>query len=85
MANHKSAIKRIRQSKRKNIYNKYYSKTANTMIKRFRSLKEKEEKEKTLPSIFSQLDKLVKRGIIHKNKAANLKSSLSKKVVAIVA
>ena len=80
MANHLSAKKRIRQSEKRRLYNKYYAKTARTFIKRFRALEDKAEAEKKLPEMYSTIDKLVRRGIIHKNKAANLKSKLTKKV-----
>jgi len=80
MAHHLSAKKRIRQSAKRRLYNRYYAKTARTFIKRFRAIENKEEASKRLPEMYSIIDKLVKRGIIHKNKAANLKSKLAAKV-----
>ncbi len=80
MAHHLSAKKRIRQSEKRRLYNRYYAKTARTFIKRFRALDNKEEAEKKLPEMYSMIDKLVRRGIIHKNKAGNLKSKLAMKV-----
>lgn len=79
MANHKSSIKRIRNSNTKRLYNRYYSKTMRNAIRNFKSLTDKSEATAKFTSIISIIDKNVKRGIIHKNKAANLKSKLTKK------
>lgn len=80
MPNHKSSIKRVRQDKKKREANRYYAKTMRNSLK---ELREKETKDgKDLSKLISLLDKLVKRGQIHKNKAANLKSGLMKKSVA---
>ena len=76
MANHKSAIKRIRQSEKRRVHNKYYHKTTRNAVKALRNTTEKEAAEKLLPKVASLLDKLAKKNIIHKNKAGNLKSSL---------
>jgi small subunit ribosomal protein S20 len=83
MANHKSALKRIRSNSIKRIRNRYQHKTTRTFLKRVRGAESKTEAVKLLNETFSMLDKLVKRSIIHKNKAANLKSSLSKHVNAL--
>ncbi|MBR9859282.1 30S ribosomal protein S20 [bacterium] len=80
MANHKSALKRIRSNEAKRLRNKYQHKTTRTWVKRVRDSQDKKEAEELLKETFSKLDKLVKRNIIHKNKAANLKSSLTKHV-----
>ena len=80
MAHHKSALKRIRQTKTRRLRNRYYGKTARTHIKDFRSTTDKKEATDLLPKTISEVDKLTKRGLIHKNKASNLKSSLMKKV-----
>lgn len=80
MANHKSAIKRIRANEAKRELNRYQHKTARTFIKRLRKLEDKTEAGSLLPKVFSMLDKLAKKNIIHKNKAANLKSGLNKHV-----
>lgn len=79
MANHKSAIKRMRQISKRREHNRYYSKTVRNAVKKFRELNEKKEAEEQLPKILSLIDKLAKRSVIHKNKAANLKSSLMRK------
>jgi small subunit ribosomal protein S20 len=77
MANHKSALKRIRQNEKKRLHNRYYAKTTRNAIKKLRNETNKEEAEKSYPEVVSLIDKLAKRNIIHKNKAANLKSKLA--------
>lgn len=83
MANHKSALKRIRQTETKRLRNKYQHKTTRNAIKKLRELTDKKEAEALLPSVVSMLDKLAKNNIIHANKASNLKSGLVKYVAAI--
>ena len=83
MANQKSALKRIRQTATKTLRNKYQHKTARTWIKRVRTAEDKAEAETLLRETFSKVDKLVKKNIIHKNKAANLKSKLAKHVASL--
>jgi small subunit ribosomal protein S20 len=80
MANHKSALKRIRSNETKRLRNKYQHKTTRNAIRNLRSVEDKAEATKLIPSVFSMIDKLAKRNIIHKNKAANLKSGLQIKV-----
>jgi len=80
MANHKSSIKRIRQTKARRLHNRYYAKSARTAIKNLRNTKEKDEAAKMYPGVSSMLDRLAKRNIIHKNKASNLKSKLAKMI-----
>jgi small subunit ribosomal protein S20 len=80
MANHKSSLKRIRQTAVKAARNKYYHKTTRNAVRALRANTDKKDAMATLPKVVSMLDKLVKRNIIHKNKAANLKSSLTKLV-----
>lgn len=77
MANHKSAQKRIRSNDVKRVRNKYQHKTTRNAVRKLRALKDKKEAETMLPSVASMLDKLAKRNVIHKNKAANLKSGLT--------
>ena len=83
MANHKSALKRIRSSETKRLRNRYQHKTTRTFIKRLRTSTDKAESQELLKTVSGMLDKLAKRNIIHKNKAANIKSSLAKKVAAM--
>lgn len=80
MANHKSALKRIRQSEKKRLLNRYYSKTMRNALRDFRAIEDKKEAEERLPKMISCIDRLAQRSIIHKNKAANLKSKCAKKV-----
>ncbi len=77
MANHKSALKRIRQNEKKRVLNRYYAKTTRNAIRDLRNESNKEEAAKLYPSVASMIDKLAKKNIIHKNKAANLKSKLA--------
>jgi small subunit ribosomal protein S20 len=83
MANHKSSIKRIRSNDAKRVLNKYQAKTTRNAIKGIRISTDKTVAEKELPNVISLIDKLAKRNIIHKNKASNLKSKLTKKVTAM--
>lgn len=83
MAHHKSAIKRIRQNAKKRLENRYYGKTTRNAMRKLEALTSKEEAETMLPSIIAMVDKLAKRNQIHQNKAANIKSSITKKVNAL--
>ena len=76
MANHKSAIKRIRSNEAKRTLNKYQHKTARNAVRKLRGLTNKSEASALFPVVIGMLDKLAKRNIIHKNKASNLKSGL---------
>ncbi len=78
MANHQSSIKRIRQTEKRKLHNRYYAKTARNAVRKLRSTSEQAVAAELLPKVSSMLDKLAKRNIIHKNKAANLKSKLTK-------
>jgi len=80
MANHKSAIKRIRQTDRRRLHNRYYAKTARNAVRKLRATKDKTEAIAFYPKVSSMLDKLAKKNIIHKNKAGNLKSKLAKMI-----
>mgnify|MGYP001778981403 CR=1 len=77
MANHKSSVKRIRQDEKRTLHNKYYAKTMRNAVRKLRAMTDKDEALKLYPSVQKMLDKLAKTNIIHKNKAANLKSSLA--------
>ena len=76
MANHKSSLKRIRQDKKKAEHNHYYAKTMRNAVRELRAMTNKDEAVALYPKVQKMLDKLAKQNIIHKNKAANLKSSL---------
>ena len=83
MANHESALKRIRSSETKRLLNRYQHKTARNTIKKLRDMTDKKEAEKLYPEVTSMIDKLAKKNIIHANKAANLKSNLAKHVASL--
>lgn len=85
MANHKSALKRIRANAAKRLRNRYQAKTTRTFIKRLRTAKDKETAVELLPRVVSMLDRLAKKNVIHKNKAANNKSKLTKFVNSLEA
>jgi len=83
MANHKSALKRIRSNNAKRLRNKLQHKSTRNAIRDLRADTDKKSAEKRLPAIVAMIDKLAKNNIIHKNKASNLKSKLTKMVAAI--
>lgn len=83
MANHKSAIKRIRSNDAKRVRNRYVSKTTRTYVKKLRDSNDKKVVGDLLPKVSAMVDKLAKRNIIHKNKAANLKSKMAKKMATL--
>ena len=82
MANHKAPKKDVRQATKRRERNKYYGKTTRNAVRELKAITDKAAAKKELPEVVSMIDKLAKRGIIHKNKAANLKSKLTKKVLA---
>lgn len=77
MANHKSSIKRIRQTEKRRLSNRYYARTARNAVRELRATTDKAVGSELLKKVASMLDKLAKRHIIHKNKASNLKSKLT--------
>lgn len=83
MANHKSALKRIRSNETKRQRNRFQHKTTRNAIRDFKALEKKKEAEKQFPLVVSMIDKLAKNNIIHDNKAANLKSKLNKHLGAL--
>ena len=80
MANHKSALKRIRRNEAARLRNRYQHKTARNAVRKLRALENVEEAKTLFPKVVSMIDKLAKRNIIHANKAANLKSRLAKHI-----
>jgi small subunit ribosomal protein S20 len=82
MANHKATKKDVRQATKRRDRNKYYGKTTRNAIRELKELTDKSAAAKELPEVVSMIDKLAKRGIIHKNKASNIKSKLSRKILA---
>jgi len=83
MAHHASAKKRMRQDAKKRLHNRFYKKTTRTAIKTLREIEDKDEAEKFMPKVVSMIDRLAKRNLFHKNKAANLKSKLAKHVASL--
>ena len=83
MANHKSALKRIRSSDKKRLRNRFQHKTARNAISKLRSLTTKKEAKKQFSEVISMVDKLAKKNIIHANKAANIKSKLARFVASL--
>ena len=79
MANHKATKKDTRQASKRRERNRYYGKTTRNAIRDLKEVKDEKAYGKSLPEVISMIDKLAKKGVIHKNKAANLKSKLSKK------
>lgn len=78
MANHKSAKKRIRQTATRRLRNRYKLSTTRTAIKKLVNAPSKVEAQELLPKVISMLDKLAKTNLIHKNKASNQKSRLTR-------
>lgn len=76
MANHKSALKAIRKSEKRRLHNRYYAKTMRNAVRQLRAMTNKEEATVAYPKVQKMLDKLAKTKLIHKNKAANIKSKL---------
>ncbi len=85
MANHKSALKRIRSSETKRLRNRFQHKTTRTAIRKLRQTTDKIQAEALLKTVSSMVDKLARKNVIHKNKASNLKSSLTKFVNRLAA
>ena len=83
MAHHKSAKKRIRQTAKRRLENRYFGKTTRNAIRKLQTTTDKEEATKLLPEVMSMIDKLAKRNQIHKNKAANLVSGITLRINAL--
>lgn len=78
MANHPSALKRIRQNEVRRLHNRYFAKSMRNAVRKFRELTDKKEAVDSLPKLYEMIDRLSKNGIIHKNKAGNIKSKVTK-------
>ncbi len=85
MANHASAKKRARQAAKKRLTNRYYKKSTRTAIAKLKEMTDQTEAEKYFPKVMSKIDRLAKRNLWHKNKAANVKSKLSKYIKGLAA
>src|SRR5437016_1042622 len=79
MANHKATKKDMRQAAKRRERNRYYGKTSRNAIRELKDNKYEKDYGDSLPNVISMIDKLAKKGVIHKNKASNLKRKLSKK------
>jgi small subunit ribosomal protein S20 len=79
MANHKATKKDMRQAEKRRERNRYYGKTTRNAIRDIRAVDDKKAVEEKMPDVLSMIDKLAKKGVIHKNKAANLKSKLARR------
>ena len=80
MANHKATKKDMRQATKRRDRNRYHGKTTRNAIRDMKELKDQKSASESLVDVSSMIDKMAKRGIIHKNKAANLKSKLARRV-----
>jgi small subunit ribosomal protein S20 len=85
MANHKATKKDTRQAAKRRERNRYYGKTTRNAIRDLKEVTDEKAYKESLPDVVSMIDKLAKKGVIHKNKAANLKSKLSKKAATATA
>ena len=85
MANHKATKKDVRQATKRRDRNRYYGKTTRNAIRDLREIKVQKEAGDKLPEVAAMIDKLAKKGVIHKNKASNLKSKLARRVNALAA
>ena len=83
MANHKSTRKSVRKNAARRDRNRYYGKTTRNAIRTLLAITDKKEAAEQMPKVISLIDKLAKRNVIHKNKASNLKSGLTKKIPAL--
>ena len=77
MANHASADKRNRQSEKRRLHNRYYAKTTRNAIRDLRNTTDKATAAANAPKVYAMIDTLAQIGVIHRNKAANLKSGLA--------
>ncbi|MBQ9073052.1 MAG: 30S ribosomal protein S20 [Muribaculaceae bacterium] len=77
MANHKSSVKRIRQTESRRLHNRYYAKTARNAVRRIRKMTDKAEAQAAYQKVGAMLDRLASKKLISKNKAGNLKSKLA--------
>ncbi len=75
-----SELKRVRQSRKANAKNRAYKAKVNTAIKKVLNTNKKDEAQNILKESVKLIDKVASKGIIHKNKAANKKSTLYKHI-----
>ncbi len=82
MANHKATKKSVRKTAARRESNRYYGRTMRNSVRTIRKETDADAKAEDLTKVISQIDRMAKRGIIHKNKAANLKSKLNRHINA---
>ncbi len=85
MANHRATKKDVRKASKRRDSNRYYGKTTRNAIRDLKAIKEPKAAGEKMPEISSLIDRLAKKGVIHKNKAANLKSKLTRSVNKLAA
>jgi small subunit ribosomal protein S20 len=86
VANIKSQIKRNKQNERRHERNKAVKTNLKTAVRKFRELADSGEKDAAVVAARDaarKLDKAASKGIIHKNQAANRKSSIAKKAASL--
>jgi len=83
MANHRATLKSTRQSEKRRLHNRYYGKTMRNAVRQLRAMTDKEEATAAYIRVQKLLDKMAKSNLIHKNKASNLKSSLSQHIAKL--
>jgi small subunit ribosomal protein S20 len=83
MANHQATKKDVRQAAKRRDRNRYYGKTTRNAIRDLKEVKDNKTASEQLPDVLSRVDKMAKKGIIHKNKASNIKSKLARRVNAL--
>ena len=76
MANHKSSLKRIRQAEKRRLHNRYWAKTARNAVRKIRKMTDKTEAQAAYNKVSAMLQRLGRKNVISKNKAANLCSGL---------
>jgi len=83
MANHQATKKDMRQAAKRRERNRYYGKSTRNAIRDLKAIEDKTMAGEKVIGVISMIDKLARRGVIHKNKASNLKSKLTRRVNAI--
>lgn len=83
MANHKSAIKKMRQDEVRRLRNKAYRTRYKTVVKAVETAIKQgniDAAKEAFQAAVSMIDRIASKGVIHKNKAARKKSRLAKKI-----
>jgi small subunit ribosomal protein S20 len=80
MPQHKSAEKRARQSAKRRLANREKRSRMRTLTRKVMETQDKQQAETLLKDAVSYIDRMTTKGLVHKNTAANRKSSLVKHV-----